>query len=153
MAISFEKVLRFTSLGALFAALLVPLYVSGELFFPFISGKNFAFRILIEIAFAAWLVLAFRNPSYRPRKSWLMWSILFFVAALGVSVILAEDPYKSFWSNFERMEGFIGIAHFALAPPIGGGLSSGRLASMFLFSVTHCFNSRVFFLLTRAGCA
>ncbi len=122
MAISFEKCLRFTSLGALFAALLVPLYVSGELFFPFISGKNFAFRILIEIAFAAWLVLAFRNQDYRPRRSWLLWSALCFIAVLALSAFTAEDSYKSFWSNFERMEGFIGIAHFALAFLVAGSI-------------------------------
>ncbi len=109
-----DKILRWTIVGALIAAAVVPLYVSNSLFFPFISGKNFAFRILAEIAFAAWLILAFRNPEYRPRRSALLWSVLFFVTTLGVSALLAESPYKSFWSNFERMEGLIGMIHFAL---------------------------------------
>lgn len=109
-----DQILAWIIIGAIVAAVFVPLYVSQTLFFPFISGKNFAFRILAEVAFAAWLVLAFRNPSYRPRRSGLLWAVLFFIATLGISTLLAEDPYKSFWSNFERMEGFIGIFHFAL---------------------------------------
>lgn len=109
-----DRILVWIIVGAIIAAVFVPLYVSQTLFFPFISGKNFAFRILAEIAFAAWLILAFRNHEYRPRKSALLWSIFFFVATLGISTIFAEDSYKSFWSNFERMEGFIGITHFVL---------------------------------------
>ncbi|TSC84577.1 MAG: Lipid A core--O-antigen ligase-like protein [Parcubacteria group bacterium Gr01-1014_17] len=119
---TFNKALRWTVLGALIAAVFVPLFVSNSLFFPFISGKNFAFRILAEIAFAAWLILSFRNPEYRPRRSALLWSVLFFVVTLGVSTLLAEDPYKSFWSNFERMEGLIGVAHFALYFVVAGAM-------------------------------
>jgi len=117
-----NKTLRWIIVGALTLAALVPLYVSNQLFFPFISGKNFAFRILIEIAFASWLILAFREPSYRPRKTGLMLSVIFFISALAISVFLAEDPYKAFWSNFERMEGFIEIAHFALAFLVAGSV-------------------------------
>lgn len=111
---AFDKALHRVAVWAIIAAAFVPLYVSSSLFFPFISGKNFAFRILVEIAFAAWLLLALRHPAYRPRQSGLLWSVLFFIVTLGVSTLLAEDPFKSFWSNFERMEGFIGIVHFTL---------------------------------------
>ena len=124
--IPFDKIVRWITVGAIFTAAFVPLYVSNSLFFPFISGKNFAFRILAEIAFAGWLILAFRNPDYRPRASALLWSVLFFVTTLGVSMLLAEDPYKSFWSNFERMEGLIGIAHFALYFLVAGAVFRAR---------------------------
>ncbi len=117
-----EKTLRYIVIGALTAATLVPLYVASDLFFPFISGKNFAFRILIEIAGAAWLVLAFYHPNYRPRRSGLALSVACFVVVLAVATLLAEDPYKSFWSNFERMEGFVGMAHFALAFLVAGSM-------------------------------
>lgn len=111
---STDRILVWIIVGAIVAAAFVPLYVSQTLFFPFISGKNFAFRILAEVAFAAWLILALRNPAYRPRSSGLLWSVALFVGVLAVATLLAEDPYKSFWSNFERMEGFIGVIHFAL---------------------------------------
>ena len=122
MSPALEKTLRYVAIGALTAAALVPFYVASDLFFPFISGKNFALRILIEIAIAAWLLLAFRNKTYRPSRSCLMWSAAFFIATLAIATVLAEDPFKSFWSNFERMEGFIGMAHFALAFLVAGSM-------------------------------
>ncbi len=41
--------------------LLIPaivLIISNSLFFPFITGKNFTFRIIVEIIFAGWIILA-----------------------------------------------------------------------------------------------
>ena len=45
--------------------------VATSMFFPFITGKNFAFRIFTELIFGAWLILAVRNSAYRPKFSWL----------------------------------------------------------------------------------
>lgn len=117
-----NNILRWIVVGALSVAAIVPLYVSNSLFFPFISGKNFAFRILIEVAFAAWVFLALRHSEYRPRRSPLFYAVLSFLVVLGVATFLAEDPYKSFWSNFERMDGFIGLIHFALYFFVAGTL-------------------------------
>ena len=41
---------RYVVLGALFLIPFIPLYVANSLFFPFITGKGFAFRILVEVA-------------------------------------------------------------------------------------------------------
>ena len=89
----------------------VPLVISGSMFFPFITGKNFAFRIIVEIIFAAWLLLALRQAQYRPKKSFLLWGVLAFVGIVLVADIFAENPFKAFWSNFERMEGFVTLIH------------------------------------------
>ena len=45
---------RWVVLAALFVIPFLVLYVSNSLFFPFITGKGFAFRILVEAAAAAW---------------------------------------------------------------------------------------------------
>ncbi len=37
----------------------------GGMFFPFISGKNLLFRILVAIAFAGWAILALYDTKYR----------------------------------------------------------------------------------------
>ena len=50
--------------GGLFAVLLLPLYVENDFYFPFITGKNFAFRIIVEIVFAAWILLALLDTQY-----------------------------------------------------------------------------------------
>jgi len=98
-------------LGGLFLSLFLPLLVSNSIFFPFISGKNFAFRIIVEIIFAAWIILALRAPEYRPKFSLLLKSLLVFLGVIAVADIFGVYPYKSFWSNFERMEGLLGFIH------------------------------------------
>ena len=42
------------------------------LFFPYIVGKALYSRLLIELVFAMWLVLAFWYPAYRPHRSRLI---------------------------------------------------------------------------------
>ncbi|HBB44430.1 MAG: hypothetical protein UW27_C0002G0030 [Parcubacteria group bacterium GW2011_GWA1_44_13] len=85
--------------------------LSQTTFFPFIVGKNFAFRIVVEIMFSAWVVLAFIDPAYRPKKSWLLGAFVAFISILTISAIFGENPAKSFWSNFERMEGLVTYFH------------------------------------------
>ncbi len=113
------KFLRYLIIGGLFLTPFIVLIVSdfrnGEsvlaLFFPFISGKNFAFRIIIEIIFGSWIILAILDPKYRPRPSMILWSILIFLGVITIADINSVYPYKSIWSNFERMEGLVGMLH------------------------------------------
>lgn len=85
--------------------------LSQSTFFPFIVGKNFAFRVVVEIMFSAWVVLAFIDPVYRPRKSWLLGAFAAFLAIITLAGIFGENTTKSFWSNFERMEGVVTYFH------------------------------------------
>ncbi|MBI5674613.1 MAG: O-antigen ligase family protein [Nitrospirae bacterium] len=43
-----------------------------------------------------------------------MMSILVFTFLVGLSDIFGVNPYNSFWSNYERMEGYITILHLVL---------------------------------------
>jgi len=81
------------------------------MFFPYITGKNFTFRILVEVAFVAWLLLAMLDAKYRPRFSWILSAFVLFLVVIGVADLFGANPFKSFWSNFERMEGYITILH------------------------------------------
>ncbi len=107
----FEKVLSNIIKYGLLVIPFLPLYVASGLFFPFITGKNFAFRIIIEILFAAWIILALKLRAYRPGKSAITLSVLAFTVILLLSTIFSIDPARSFWSNAERMEGFFGLLH------------------------------------------
>lgn len=89
----------------------VPFIISPSLFFPFITGKAFIFRLIVEVIFAAYFVLALRDESYRPKFSWILGSVMVFLVSIGLADIFAENPYKAFWSNFERMEGYITLLH------------------------------------------
>ncbi len=106
-----DKFLERITLGGIFFIPIVPLIVTNFLFFPYISGKNFFFRIVVEIIFAAWVILALRDPQYRPKKSALLIATTLFVIFMAMSAIFGESPSKSFWSNFERMEGVVGYLH------------------------------------------
>ncbi len=129
--------LRWGALSALFLALFVPFIVAAgglwpNLFFPFITGKNFAFRVLIEIALLCYALLALREPKYRPSASKIMWVVLAFVGWMAVATVFSVDPVKSFWSNFERMEGYVGLLHlFAWFLVAGALLAADKLWDRF----------------------
>lgn len=95
----------------IFALPIVALVAPNNMFFPFITGKNFLFRAAVELALCLYLALAFVDKSYRPRLNALSVAFVFFVIAMLVANIFAVDPSKAFWSNFERMDGFITLAH------------------------------------------
>lgn len=108
---SLNTFLRWTVIVSVFSLCLVPFVVSTSLFFPFIVGKNILFRVAVEIGLAAWVLLAFRDASARPRMSALFWSFVAFTGVMGLATVFGENPWKSFWSNFERMEGYVTILH------------------------------------------
>jgi len=103
--------------------LFLPLVVFQGMFFPFISGKNFIFRIIIEIISAAWVILALRDRSYFPKRSWLFYFVLASTAALILGTLFGVDVSRSFWSNFERMEGLLGHLHLFMYFLILTGIS------------------------------
>lgn len=105
-----EKVVKI----GIFLIPFLPLLVASSLFFPFISGKNFAFRIIVEVIFASWAILAFWDARYRPKFSLILSSIIAFVAIIAVADVFGENPFKSFWSNFERMDGLLTLIHLLM---------------------------------------
>ncbi len=96
----------------LFVVPFVPLYIASGLFFPYITGKAFAFRIIVEVIFALWIGLALFDPQYRLRRTPILLSVLAFLAVVSLATIFAVNPARSFWSNYERMEGLIAYLHF-----------------------------------------
>lgn len=109
-----KNIINYLILGGLFLTPFIVFIVPSGMFFPFISGKGFAFRILIEIIFGLYIILAFLDKDYRPKFSWLTKSILLFTFVILVADLLGENVYKSIWSNYERMEGFVLLAHLTL---------------------------------------
>jgi len=106
-----QRYLKWAIWAGIFAIPFIPFIVANQLFFPFITGKNFAFRIIVEVIFGLWVILALQDSVARPKKSALWFALLLFVGSLGISTFIGENPSKSFWSNFERMEGWITLLH------------------------------------------
>ncbi len=123
-----EKTLRWIVLAGIFALPFIVFIVADEMFFPFMTGKNFTFRIIVEIITGAWLALALVNPEYRPRKHWLLYAFAIFVAVIFAADLSGEYPFKSIWSNYERMDGWITLAHlFAYFVVASSVLSTQKL--------------------------
>lgn len=97
-----------------FAVPFISLIVANTMFFPFITGKNFTFRIIVEIVFAAWIILALYEPAYRPKFSWILAGMSSLVAVMFFADLFGENRLMSFWSNFERMDGYVTLVHFYL---------------------------------------
>jgi len=106
-----KSIARWVALGALFLVPLTPLLVANSYFFPFITGKAFYFRILIELAVASWVVLALLDKEYRPRYSLAGAAVVAFVVWMFIADAFALNAAKAFWSNFERMEGWVLLIH------------------------------------------
>lgn len=123
-----NKVLRNIIAFGIFLVPFIVLYVANTMFFPFITGKNFAFRIIVEIVFALWLVLIVRDNSYRPRGSSVLYSALSFLVVITIADMFGENFSRSLWSNYERMEGLITHFHlFAYLLVAGTVLNTERL--------------------------
>jgi hypothetical protein len=109
-----KNILSYIITGGIFLVPFIAFIVPSNMFFPFITGKGFAFRILAEILFGLFAILAFMDAEYRPKFSWITKSILFFVGTILLADLLGENVYKSLWSNYERMEGFVLVAHLLM---------------------------------------
>ena len=109
--ISIEKIfLRIIKTG-IFILPFTPLVFVPGFFFPFITWKNFVFRIVVEIIGSLWISLAILNKDYRPKFNKIFYAISAFILVGILSTIFSVDPFRSFWSNFERMEGLITYLH------------------------------------------
>ena len=99
-------------------ALLTPLVVTADPWpatvFPFVVGKALWSRTLIEVALGLWVILLLAAPACRPPKSWLLALLGLYAAAALLAALLGVGATRSLWSTFERMDGWIGLAHWAV---------------------------------------
>lgn len=105
--------LTYALVAGLLCVLFIPFVIADTQLFPFITGKGFTFRILVEILFGLWFVGMFFDSSLRPKTSWLSWSVLVLTGVVFLADIFGHSFYHSFWSNYERMDGFLTTLHVA----------------------------------------
>ncbi len=132
-----ETILRRIILASIFIVPFLVFLVPDSMFFPFITGKNFGFRMLVEVMVFSWMPLAYYRAEYRPKFSWIMAVLVFFVSVIFLADIFGANPYRSFWSNYERMEGFVGLVHlFGYFVVAGSVLSTEKLWMRFFRTIT-----------------
>ncbi len=97
-----------------YLTLFTPLIISRSSFFPFVTPKTLYFRILVEIIFAAFLVLAIFSPRYRPKVNLVFIAIFSFVLVSVLASIFGINFERSFWSTYERMTGLFTLFHLLI---------------------------------------
>ncbi len=85
----------------------VPFIINANYFFPFVGLKSVYFMALVEIIFAAWIIMIISKPQYRPNRNAILLALALFLIAQIISSLLGVDPSRSFWSKFERMTGLL----------------------------------------------
>lgn len=51
------------------------------------------------------------DKNYRPKTTFMFWAVTFLIIILGLADLLGINAYNSFWSRFERMEGYLMFLH------------------------------------------
>ena len=111
---NYKQILKGSIITGLFAILIVPFIISNGMYFPYIVGKAFTFRIIVEIIFALWLILIFKDKESRLKFSWVALIAFLFVTVMFIADIFGVAPAKSIWSNFERMDGWMTLIHLLM---------------------------------------
>jgi len=100
--------------GGVCLAFITFFFVFKDLLFPYITSKQISFNILIEILTIFWVAFIVKYPSWRPKKSWITFGLIAFMAAVLLTCFTGVNFNMSFWGNVERMLGWFHIMHFFL---------------------------------------
>ncbi|MGB9598293.1 MAG: O-antigen ligase family protein, partial [Minisyncoccales bacterium] len=120
----------------LFLIFVSPLVVGYQFFFPFVAPKGFWIMFFSQLMFFSWLILIFLFPQYRPKINFISLSVSLFIFSLLVSTIFSLAPSLSFWSNSERMSGFLFFLHlFVFFLVVSNVFKREELEMVFFFIV------------------
>ncbi|MEI6042226.1 MAG: O-antigen ligase family protein [bacterium] len=120
--------LKYAIIGLVFLVPFADLVISESLYFPFITGKGFVARAIVLVIALLYTSLVIRDRSYLPKKTPVVWAATTFILVLLASTINSIDPWKSFWSNQERMEGFVTLAEMFVLFIVSTGVFSNVFA-------------------------
>jgi tetratricopeptide (TPR) repeat protein/O-antigen ligase len=96
----------------IYATAFIPLIIFSQYLSPFHFGKVVVFRSMVEFMLALYVVLAWRDPSYRPRRDGIFWGFLGFTLAYTLATFTSVNVYQSFWGTLERMGGLFSFWHY-----------------------------------------
>jgi len=94
---------------------IVPLLFIDGFFFPFVITKTIYFRLLVQIGMTAYLLLLARHAgAWRPKLRLGLLLVLAYLIVQLLAGIFGLDPFRSFFSTYERMEGVLLFIYLAL---------------------------------------
>lgn len=82
--------------------------VANFMFFPFITFKALSLRVLTAIG-----LLTVKKLTFDFKEKIFLGVFLFFISTF-ISTVLSISPYRAFWGNAERMEGFISLFFYLI---------------------------------------
>lgn len=100
---------RQIGLSAIFAIPVVAIIFVPSFLYPYIVGKAFVFRFLVIISLCSLVYLSLLDENFRPRVTPFLAGYTLFAVVMLLATIFSIDPSRSFWSNYERMEGYINL--------------------------------------------
>lgn len=99
----------------LYAAPFLVLIFIGSFYFPFVITRTIYFRLALQLGLSLYLLLLALNfKKYRPRFNFGLALVITFLLIQLAAAIFGLDLYKSFWSDFERMEGVVSLIYLAV---------------------------------------
>jgi O-antigen ligase/tetratricopeptide (TPR) repeat protein len=109
----FDRGLRVTVLAGIYGALLAILVVSKDFtVFPYVFLPTILVQASVALTVPAFLLLVWRQPVFRPRRSWLSLAVGAYFVALSISCAFAFNRHRSFWGSQDRMGGLFTLAYF-----------------------------------------
>lgn len=115
----------------------LPLVVNSDYYFPFITPRNFVFRILISLAFGLYLIIWTRNKEkYKPLVNKAFYFYLILIAILTISSLVNGSFLYSFWSGYERMDGLVSLYYLLLFLIVILGVYKNQKSWQYLLRIT-----------------
>ena len=108
------NIIKVLLLAVLLVPLVAPPLIPPFITYPWVTGKALYVRVLVEVAFALWLILIVNRPEYRPRRSWVLLALFGFLGASLLSALFGHSLTTSLWSGYSRMTGVVDLAHWCL---------------------------------------
>jgi O-antigen ligase len=118
----FDHWLQRVATVGLWGGLAMPLVVIPGVYNQYTFPKMVFFQVLLALTFPAFGVLAWRRPEFRPRLTPPLLGLLAFLGALGLATLLADDPWRGFWSVTARMTGLYSLLHLLAWVMMANGL-------------------------------
>ena len=111
----FDRALRLIALAGIYGGLLaLVVEVNDATAYPHVFLKTILLQTTIALTLPAFLLLAWRQPAFRPRRSWLSLAVGAYFIALLLSCLFSFNQHRSFWGTQDRMGGLFSLAHFFL---------------------------------------
>lgn len=97
---------QYAIIASITGVLFVSTFISESLLFPFITGKNLIFRILILISVLLCAYFVYTKKKLTTLTTPVHIAFTAFVGILLLADLQGINPVRSLFSNFERMEGW-----------------------------------------------